>query len=278
MDIFSQADFKDCRISAFGKYEQEKIIPNLIFVDLDNREALDESLILFHKTIGARPTVIDTGNGYAIIQPIKMSSWIRVTQGNKGGQELSKLFLQWVERYLTNNKCDSGNHPSLKNTMIRIPGSYNSKLLNRRKSFEESQVFVRYRWDDKRVEIEKIRAAFIKHVNKIIKEENKLAKIDRKANPKNYQWIAELLNYNIEDGRARLLFDVTRYLINLQGLSIDESVEKIDSWLNSRYYSKLMIKSECKRALKDGKYPRRIGTIKNTDQELYEIIPEEIKR
>ena len=132
-------------------------------------------------------------------------------------------------------------------------------------------------WDDKCVAIENIRPAFIKHVNKIIKQENKLAKIDVKANPKNYQWIAELLNYNIEDGRARLLFDVSRYLINLQGLSIRESTDKIDSWLNSRYYSKSMIKSECKRALKDRKYPRRIGTIKNTDQELYEIIPEEIK-
>jgi len=38
-----------------------------------------------------------------------------------------------------------------------------------------------------------------------------------------------------------------------------------------------MIVSEYKRALKDGKYHRRIETIKNTDQELYETIPEEIK-
>ena len=278
LGYFSQAEFKDCRISAFGKHEQAKIIPNLIFVDLDNRDAINESLILFHKTIKARPTVIDTGNGYAIIQPIKMSSWKEVTQGNKKGEELSKLFLQWAERYLTNNKCDSGNHPSLKNTMIRVPGSYNSKLLEKGKLLEESQVFVRYGWDDKRVAIENIRPAFIRHVNKIIKEESKLAKIDRKGNPKNYQWIDELLQCNIEDGRSRLLFDVSRYLINLQGHSIEEAADKINSWLNSRYYSKSMIKSECKRALKDGKYPRRIGTIKNTDQELYEIIPKEIKQ
>jgi len=277
LDIFTQADFKDCRISAFGIYEQAKIIPNLIFVDLDDRDALNESLILFHKTIGSRPTVIDTGNGYALIQPVKMNSWVGVTQGNKKSEELSKLFLQWAERYLTNNKCDSGNHPSLKNTMIRIPGTYNSKLLDKGRSLEESQVFVRYVWDDKRVAIENIRPAFIRHVNKIIKQESKLTKIDRKGNPENYQWIAELLNYNIEDGRARLLFDVSRYLINLQGLSIEESTDKINSWLNTKYYSKSMIKSECKRALKDRKYPRRIGTIKSTDQQLYDIIPEEIR-
>jgi len=200
-----------------------------------------------------------------------------VTQDNKKGDELSKLFLQWAERYLTNNKCDSGNHPSLRNTMIRIPGSYNSKLLEKGRSLEESQVFVRYSWDGKRVAIENIRPAFIRHVNKIIKQESKLDKIDRKGNPKNYQWIDELLQCNIKDGRARLLFDVSRYLVNLQGHTIDEAVEKINSWLSSRYYSKSMIKSECKRDLKDGKYPRRIGTIKNTDQELYESIPEGIK-
>jgi hypothetical protein len=277
LKIFTQSRFKDCRIAAFGKYEQEKIIPNLIFVDLDNRDALNECLILFHKTTGSRPTVIHTGNGYAIIQPIKMRSWAGVTLGNKKGEELSKLFLSWAERYLTNNKCDSGNHPSLRNTMIRIPGSYNSKLLDKGKSLEESQVFVRYSWDGKRVAIENIRPTFIRYVNKIIKQESKLAKIDRKGNRKNYQWIDELLKCNIEDGRARLLFDVSRYLINLQGHTIDESTEKINSWLNSRYYSKSMIKSECKRAFKDSKYPRRIGTIKNTDQELYEIIHKEIK-
>ena len=96
-------------------------------------------------------------------------------------------------------------------------------------------------------------------------------------NPKKYQWIEELLNCNIEDGRARLLFDVTRYLINLKGNTIEEATDKIDSWLNSRYYTKSMIKSECKRSLKDGKYPRRIGTIKSTDQQLYDIISEGIK-
>ena len=67
MNCFKKSEFLDCRIAGFGRYEQEKIIPNLIFVDLDNRDALNESLILFHKTIQARPTIIDTGNGYAII-------------------------------------------------------------------------------------------------------------------------------------------------------------------------------------------------------------------
>ncbi len=67
---FAESNFVDCRISAFGKYEIEHEKPNLIFVDLDDKLALDEVLALFHKTINGIPLVLHTGNGYAIIQPI----------------------------------------------------------------------------------------------------------------------------------------------------------------------------------------------------------------
>ena len=278
--IFIQSGFKDCRITAFGKHEQEKIIPNLIFVDLDNRDALNESLILFHKTIKARPTVIDTGNGYAIIQPIKMESWNDKLNNHKGKQpeELSKLFLQWVERYLTNYKCDSGNHPSLNNTMIRIPYTYNTKLLDRNKSKNTSQVKVIYGWDKIRVPIENIRPAFIAHVDKIVLKEQKRNYVSGKSpNPKKYLWIEKILQTKIDDGRERLLFDVTRYLLNICGNSIEETTDKICSWLGSRYYSNSMIKHHCSRAIKDGKYPRKLETIQNSDHDLYEIIMGEIK-
>jgi len=280
LDYFIKADLKDCRISAFGSYEQKHVIPNMIFVDLDNRKYLNKTIWIFHSIIDAKPTVLDTGKGYAILQPIMMNPWNKdkiVKYKGKQPEELSKLFLQWIERYLTNYKCDLGNHPSLKNTMIRIPGSYNTKLLDNGKSHNESRVKVVYGWDGIRAKVECVRSSFIKHVNRIIKEEQKRNKTDIQANPKNFQWIEQLLEHTLEDGRQRLLFDVSRYLINIKGCSIEESAEKIDSWLNSRYYSKLLTLGECKKALKDGKYPRRIGRIKNTDQELYEILSEEIK-
>ena len=72
---FSRSDFKDCRISAFSEVEKTIQKPNLIFVDLDDRSALPESLALFYKKIKAIPTVINTGNGYAIIQPIQTNPW-----------------------------------------------------------------------------------------------------------------------------------------------------------------------------------------------------------
>jgi len=120
LQYFEESDYLDCRISAFSEGERYRLEPNLIFVDLDDRTAKNEVMALFHKTINGIPTILDTGNGYAVIQPIQIKPFLGVTYKTKDSEELAKLFLQWSERYLTNYKCDSGNHPSLKSCMIRI--------------------------------------------------------------------------------------------------------------------------------------------------------------
>ncbi len=275
MKHYEKSDFIDCRISVFGQNEQEKIIPNCIFIDLDNRDALNETLILFHKTISGKPLVLDTGRGLAILQPIAMKSWLGLTHGNKDGYELSKLLLQWTERYLTNHKCDLANHPSLKNTLIRVPGTFNSKLIEIGKSLPESEVKIVYGWDGNRPQIEHIRPKFIKHVKKILEKEKQISTVS-KINPKKFQWIEKLLKCKLEDGRERLLFDVSRYLINIKKMSVGEASDKIYSWLDSRYYSKSLIITKCKYALKDKKFPRKLQTIKETDPELYGIISKKL--
>jgi len=95
LKFFEQSNL-DCRIAAFGKIEQEQLVPNLVFVDLDDRTALKETLALFHKTIKGNPTVIDTGNGYAVIQPIIMESWNTISCQSMTGEELSKVFFVMV--------------------------------------------------------------------------------------------------------------------------------------------------------------------------------------
>ena len=127
LDYFEKSNLVDCRISAFGNNEIEQERPNLIFVDLDDRTALHESLALFHKEINGIPLVIDTGNGYAIIQPINIILLSNVTLNQKRILDVPKKFLLFAERYLTNNKCDMGNHPSLRSCLIRVPYSYNRK-------------------------------------------------------------------------------------------------------------------------------------------------------
>lgn len=142
LEFFIKSNLVDCRISAFGIEEINQEKPNLIFVDLDNKTVLDEVLALFHKEINSIPLVLNTGNGYAIIQPIQITSFTNCTIKQKRIFDVSKKFLQFAERYLTNSKCDTGNHPSLKSCMIRVPYSYNKKCLLYGKSKEQSKVMI----------------------------------------------------------------------------------------------------------------------------------------
>ena len=90
-------------------------------------------MALFHKEIDGIPLVINTGNGYAVIQPIDIISFSNTTLKQKQIFDIPKKFLQFAERYLSNSKCDSANHPSLRSCMIRVPYSYNKKSLLTRK-------------------------------------------------------------------------------------------------------------------------------------------------
>lgn len=261
---FEDANYIDCRINAFSEHDIECITPNLIFVDLDQREALNEIRILFHKTIGGIPSILDTGNGYAILQPIEIESMETLLHKGKSGEEISKYFLKFAEKYLTNDKADPSNYPSLKSCLVRVPGTVNSKC--------NKKVSVEFQWNGIKSQVKTL--PFKKYLQNIIEEENAVQKRDLAINPNNFLWIETLLKNRINDGRQRLLFDVSRYLINIKGLNIDEATEKINDWLNTRHYTKSMIKNQCKRALRDGKYPRRLSTIQNKEKELFEILTE----
>jgi hypothetical protein len=57
----------------------------------------------------------------------------------------ANLFLWFAEDYLTNGKGDTGHHPSVRSSMVRVPGSYNSKYYPNNK--EEGEVKILQRWD-----------------------------------------------------------------------------------------------------------------------------------
>src|SRR5215216_6492791 len=79
---FKQANFLDCRISAYPLYTNYKGInrqaPNFIFIDLDrstfktervHKFALNTTLNNIKEKLGGSPTVLWSGNGYHIYQP-----------------------------------------------------------------------------------------------------------------------------------------------------------------------------------------------------------------
>lgn len=267
LHYFKESNYVDCRISAFGRYEIEHEKPNLIFVDLDNKLALDEVLALFHKTIDAVPLVMDTGNGYAIIQPINMKSLQKVTLDGKEVFDAAKKFLLFSERYLTNKKCDMGNHPSLKSCLIRIPETYNSKLLNKGK-YERAKVTVFSEWNGIRADVQKLPFQIYLRIQR--------RKMKRQAgyssNNVEIAYIENILQNKISHGRKRIFaLVICPYLVNVKKLPLEEC-EKIIIGYFDGHISKSTITYKLNEVYRKGVLPYSLKNMQNHDPELYQII------
>ena len=142
LEHFAKSDLKDFNISAYHSTNFRKglyklVAPDLLFIDLDLgvlgtmialAAALDATLSKIKNKLGGSPTVIWSGNGYHVYQPVEAFIFEEQELFGKFKQP-SRGFLQFAERYLSNGKMDEcHNHTmSLNNCMLRIPGSYNSK-------------------------------------------------------------------------------------------------------------------------------------------------------
>ena len=107
--------------------------PNFIFIDLDSK---DTNLTEFLNGICAkfddyniRPTILSSGNGYHIYLPV-IAFIFELEEFFSDLERPSRKFLQWTERHLSDNKADPCHilGLSFKNCMLRVPGSFNSKV------------------------------------------------------------------------------------------------------------------------------------------------------
>jgi len=152
MTFFQGALREDCRISAFYIGQTN---PDLIFIDIDAQNfksmrsfklALTKTLKNIKEKIGGTPTIIWSGRGYHVIQPIALPFPL------ENIRELAELepikasnkFLQFCESYLSGNKYDKANHPALKSCMLRVPGSLNSRC---KEVGIPAEVKIIQRWD-----------------------------------------------------------------------------------------------------------------------------------
>jgi len=269
LEYFEKSNYVDCRISAFGINEIEQEKPNLIFVDLDDKTALHEVLALFHKEINGIPLVLNTGNGYAIIQPIKILSFLNRTFKNKKIFNLSSKFLQFTERYLTNSKCDSGHHPSLRSCMLRVPYSYNKKCLLQGKSKQQSQVRIFAEWN--RVKPTVNHLPFLKHLEKL---ENQLKQRSNRnyTNKGKIPYIEKLLQTKITDGKQRIFAQVLcPYLVNVKKLSLEECQKILLEYFGNSI-PRTLINYKLDEVYKKGILPYSLYNMKINDSELYNII------
>jgi Primase X len=139
---FKQADFIDCRINAYPIYADnyqgaDRLAPSLVMCDLDQSNFKTEKLLM--KTLRAtltniatdlgelaRPTVLFTGNGYHVYQPIRLPV-LEAEHIFERFDRPSTQFIRYAAKKWTQGKNDPCNYPSVNSCMLRVPNSINSK-------------------------------------------------------------------------------------------------------------------------------------------------------
>ena len=272
LELFRESDWIDCRISAYHYWRTCKvsefaniknaIIPDFIMGDLDkcnfkSERSLKITLASVLKNIQVKiaghPSVIWSGNGYHIYQPIDVPIILENIAEFNDTEEPSKEFLRFGERYLTNNKSDKfhNNTVSLNNCMTRVPGSINSK--------NNEQVRIIKKWDGLRPNIKLMIGSFYAYiVDQRMKRESELRKIREYGfvdndNPHTIEWVERLLQTPMEEHRKFAVWMILpQYLVNVRKISPEISHIEIDKWLQKCDRLRSLDNVGIKQKLKEG--------------------------
>jgi hypothetical protein len=213
--------------------------------DFTDKEKLDKHLKKTLKMLSIKfneesyPTVLWTGNGYHIYQPIEGIVFEKYEifydfMPNIDSKNLTTEFLRFAENLFTKGKADPNHRPSIKSCLVRVPGTFNSK--------NGQQVQVIQRWNGKRPAIQWITSDFRdyliqKRIYKIKEKNKKKEFYSHKILLKNKQidgimWIEKLLQTPIDDDRKHCLWRVLcPYLINIRKLTNEDATIIINEWL-----------------------------------------------
>jgi hypothetical protein len=206
---FKSSNYKDCRINAYPSFTEYQGINrtpiSFLMVDLDLKDfgrheqvyskkkeektslekALNKTLEKIKNEnggIGGNPTVLWTGNGYHIYQPVSgfvLEEYETFYEFTKHfDKDLTSMFIQFAEEYFTDYTADRLHNPTVRSCLLRIPGSLNSKCIGKKE--QDPEVKIVQRWDGKRPSIQPLLPDFRrwliqKRIDDIeeLKEENK---------------------------------------------------------------------------------------------------------
>jgi hypothetical protein len=236
---YQGAVWEDCRISAF--YIGQKN-PDLIFIDMDLKDfcsqrafktALTKTLNNISKKIGGYPTMLWSGRGYHIIQPIDCNvdlDTIKEFAALVRDKDVNKAFLQFAAFYLSDGKKDSCNKTSLKSCLLRIPGSHNVKCKEEK---IDSEVKILQEWDGFRPDYRLMFGSFYSYlVSEKLKDDQRNEKYSNKPfdtqNGQVIWWIEKLLDTPLDDFR-QIVRDliIIPYLIVRRGITDINEIESI---------------------------------------------------
>jgi hypothetical protein len=103
--------------------------------------AVEQTSKNIEQTLGGSPTMLWTGNGVHICQPVEAMVLEQESLFAEFDQP-SQTFLKFAAQFLSDHKSDRNNNPAFKSCLLRIPGSINSKYIEQSK-----QVKIIQRWD-----------------------------------------------------------------------------------------------------------------------------------
>ena len=304
-EYFKKSDFIDCKINAFP-YNIEHTAVDLqiknitaasfIMIDLDlkdienkSEEKLDEHLdetlknLYFKFNEESHPTVLWTGNGYHIYQPIKGIVFEKYKIFYDFlpyvDKDLTTEFLRFAKKVFTNGKDDPKHLPSIKSCLLRVPGTLNSK--------NNQKVRIIQKWDGKSPAIQWITNNFKdylinKKINRISNRDQQQKKgyYNRKLDRQDSKmiWIEKMLQTPIEDGRKQCLWQILcPYLINIRKLTNENATNILKQWLQKcdkvkkiDFDSTAYIKNDLKN-VKEYLPPSKVK-LKNQYPEIYNIL------
>ena len=301
LECFKASNYEDCRIKAYPSYTEYQGInltaPSFVMIDLDlkdfeSQENLDKILQktlnkinkVFH---GAQPTILWTGGGYHIYQPIRGFILEEIDRfacyKDPSKKDLTSRFMQFAEDYFTDKKSDPQHIPSVRSCHIRIPGTINSKY--------NQEVTIVQKWDGSRPPIQyllmKYRTWLVAEKINDKQEEKRLWK-HRSMKNLGYSrtdailWIGNLLQTPIADHRKYAIWRIIMpYLFNIKKLSDPEVISIVQTWLDRcaavrplDFNSKYLIRQNINNCKKHRYLPIGFNKLSSENQELFNIISE----
>lgn len=280
----------DFRIAAFRIGQTN---PDLIFIDLDAENfasmrsfklALTRTLKNIEKKIDGHPTVIWSGRGYHIIQPIDCPIPLeRIKElETLEPHRTSNKFLQFAERYLSAGRCDKANHPALKSCMLRIPGSLNSKC---KAAGIDPEVKILQRWDGHRPDYRLLLGSFYADLVGQKSFQSVASKnLESIGDMNKIFWIEKLLQTPIEDYRKRARdLIIIPYLVVRRGLTDEAQISDIVmQWADrcaelrrldpSRREFANKVRSRTYDVMHDRISQMKFATLKVKNPDLYEVL------
>jgi hypothetical protein len=310
LEHFKSSNYEDCRINAYPSFTDYHGINrtpiSFLMVDLDLKDfsgecpdkkgkasldrVLTSTLKSIKDSIGGTPTVLWTGNGYHIYQPVSgfiLEEYETFHEFTKYvDKDLTSMFIQFAEEYFTDYTADRLHNPTVKSCLVRIPGSLNSKYLTKG---EDAEVKIIQKWDGMRPSIHPLLRDFrrwliqkkIDSFEELKKQEKFQMTVSKNQDHANtIKWIEKgILDQPLSDHRKYIIWRIlSPYLLNVKKLPKEEAYSIIKDWLDKcdkleklNFNSKTKIKDGLKGASK-GYLPISMEKLKEENRQLYDLV------